>query len=186
MINIHRRISCIVIAFMLITLLLLSALNGPFQASRQEDNKELCGCRRLNDRLPTVYIEERNATAKASKTVKLTLSNNTNCAIMIMTDGTQVINGRPEKLDRWDLNDSLIIRPLYKANSKANKLAFVYYGLVDDVVSSKRLSGGQSVNFLVARVQVARRRKIALPFYYEWEGNLYNARTSVEHLVYFP
>jgi hypothetical protein len=143
------------------------------------------GCSLIDGQKPSIYLI-RDTAWDEPETTRIILRNNSTCRIILTTTGKQMIvkpGGKISQSSDSVADDGASVVLEYKVNSLKEPWAFIAYWPYGDTVSTLTLNGGHSIKFLVSAEHIQGKRKIAVPFHYEWEGFL--GGSGVEHLVYF-
>lgn len=148
------------------------------------------GCERIDAKLPTLYLTI-DTDHSSPQSVRLLLTNNITCSITITTVGEQLIvskegKQRLRKSSSQIIEDraSIALRYMILRNKQPWQLIPVWnYG---HVVNESILEPKKTVGFIVPAKFLKNKGQIVVPFNYEWEGVLYNARASTLHLIYSP
>jgi hypothetical protein len=141
-------------------------------------------CSRRDGRNPSIYLS-RDTNWSDKKLVRMVLHNNSNCTINLFSSGKQLVinsSGSISQASSDVAENGAIVTLLYKVNSLKEPWAFMTYWPYGDTNFSLKLSSGHSIKFVVPSSHVKGRRKIAVPFYYEWEP--VGGESGMEHLVY--
>jgi hypothetical protein len=159
-------------------------LNRNYDSDSKEKTASAAQCRRLNEREPSVRLR-RETSWRDPETARISLHNNSSCTIILIATGKQIVTkpgGKIETISSDTAEDTAQVILRYKVNSNKQPETFITYWPYGDTISSLRLNGGHSIKFTVPSEFLKDNRRIAVPFYYEWEGILNS--TGIEHMVY--
>jgi hypothetical protein len=155
------------------------------QVSASNLTGAVSGCSRIDTKVNSIYIR-RDLSWVDRDTVKMTLKNNSNCIIEVITIGKQV--SMPQR-DQVAISTDTVVKNQaslvlqYKVNTLAQPWAFLTYWPYGDSVFTVQIPSDYEVSFLVKREHARNKLQIAIPFFYEWDRH--EKATSLEHLVYF-
>lgn len=166
-------------------LLLYAAINGS-QLIAQTVN----GCARIDSNMPTLYmtIDTAHSTLQS---VRLMIHNNISCSITLTTIGSQLIVTQEGKQRLRTSNSPVIedgasIALSYMIRRNKQRWNFISVWKYGHVVNESILESKKTVGFIVPAKYLKNKGQIVVPFNYEWEGVLNNARSSTLHLIHSP
>ncbi|MBS1809951.1 MAG: hypothetical protein JST84_17455 [Acidobacteria bacterium] len=152
--------------------------------SYQEDQ---CGCKRIDESKPTIYLTSEND-KKGDDLVRVVLQNNINCSITITTLGRQIFTentGKVRSNGESVLRKDAIVTVKYKINSAKKPWEFIiYWPYGHSAEFTSEVLAGNAISFSVPKKFLGKKRQIAVPFNYVWEGVRFGATSGIEHLIY--